>query len=325
MKPILFKSLFFFVNCMAALKIIYGNAHGTEATLSMQSLSFMGRWDLRTPDRAVTVNTGSCVRAQFSGSTIKATFDVLLNKPDLPTIAWRIDDQAWHESEIAATVPLASQLSAGPHTVWLMVRGIDEHENRWTEPLVGSVTFLGFGLPEGGIIMPPRDAWEHPRLKIEFLGDSITEGVLVAASPPGKDTWAWQTDALDSHVCQTAMLLGASWRQVGFGATGLAHGGMDPNAYEPLYVKYLALVRKAYPQAKIAAVRPFAGGEADSIKKAVEASHSGGDNLVYFIDTTGWYSGDLHPNAASSLSIAAKLAAALKSEVLGSDAQHPSN
>ncbi len=73
--------------------------------------------------------------------------------------------------------------------------------------------------------MPSLKEWDHPKLKIEFLGDSITEGVLVTAPRPGKETWAWQTDALHSYACQTAMALRASWRQVGFGGIGLSHSG----------------------------------------------------------------------------------------------------
>jgi hypothetical protein len=111
-------------------------------------------------------------------------------------------------------------LAGGAHTLWLMVRGLDEHQSRWKAPLTVSITFLGLE-PAGGQLRPSLPEWDHPKLTIEFLGDSITEGVLVQEVRPGKTTWPWQTDALDSHACQTAVLLGAAWRQVGFGAIGL--------------------------------------------------------------------------------------------------------
>jgi lysophospholipase L1-like esterase len=320
----------------------------------MGQLRLFGRWDLRTPERALTVNTGSYILGHFNGTAVNALFDVSLNQPALPTLAWRIDDGAWQESEIAAKLKLADGLTNGPHTLWLMVRGLDEHESRWNAPLTSSVTFLGLEMPGGGTLLAPLDEWDHPKLKIEFLGDSITEGVLVQAPRPGKDSWAWQTDALDSHACQTAMLLGAAWRQVGFGATGLAHGGsggapgaldsfnffhagcprddwqpelvvvdqgtndggMPSDQYRPLYAKYLALIRAGYPKAKIAAVRPFNGAQEAAIKEVVASLQAAGDAQVYYIDTTGWYSGTLHPNAEASKGIAAKLAEALKSSVL---------
>ena len=46
-------------------------------------------------------------------------------------------------------------------------------------------------------------------------------------------------------------------------------------------------------------------------------ARANGDGAVYYIDTTGWYSGPLHPGAAASIGLAEKLAAALKAEVLG--------
>jgi len=323
----------------------------TDSPALTNSLHFFGRWDLRASDRAITVNSGSYVLAQFTGSLISARFDVSLNKPPFPTLTWRIDNGAWQESEVAATVKLADGLPDGPHTLWLMVRGIDEHQNRWTPPLVASVTFLGLDLGADGKLLPPLAEWDHPKLKMEFLGDSITEGVLVSLPPPGKSTWPWHTNARDSYAGRTAMLLGASWRQVGFGATGLVQGGsggapgalnsfnffyagcprddwqpdvvvinqgtneggMQPATYFSHYKDYLALIRQAYPKAKIAALRPFGGFQADSIKQAVDAAHAAGDNDVYYIDSTGWYTtGPLHPDSKASVGLAANLAAALK-------------
>jgi lysophospholipase L1-like esterase len=327
-----------------------------QAASPFDSLRFVGRWDLRSPGHAITVNGGSYMLAQFTAPTIEAKFDISLNQaPSFPTITWRIDQGAWQESEVAAKVPLASGLPAGPHTLWLMVRALDEHQSRWNPPLVASVTFLGLGFPDGGNVLPPLPEWDHPKLKIEFLGDSITEGVLVQKVRPGKTSWAWQTDALDSHACKTAMLLGAAWRQVGFGATGLAHGGsggapgaldsfnlfyagcprdswqpdlvvvnqgtndggMPANQYQLLYAKYLAMIRQAYPKAIIAAERPFDGAQAAGIKQDVEAMKAAGDNNVHYINTTGWYpSPQVHPDAAASTQIASKLKAALEGILL---------
>ncbi|MCX6361642.1 MAG: hypothetical protein NT029_17700 [Armatimonadetes bacterium] len=79
---------------------------------------FIGRWDLRTARRAVTVNSGSYVRARFSGAGLSASFDLTVNQPkcvcttegSYPTIAWRIDAGEWREAEIAPSVKLAEGL-----------------------------------------------------------------------------------------------------------------------------------------------------------------------------------------------------------------------
>lgn len=291
---------------------------------------------------------------RFSGSSLKARFDLSANiQNEPPTIAWRIDDGKWQESEIASVVSLADGLSSGSHTVCLMVRGLDEHHSRWMPPLVSSVSFLGFELPKGGSVMPPLEEWINPKLKIEFLGDSITEGILVQVFLPDK-RWTWQTDALNSYSAQTAMRLGAAWRQVGFGATGLAQAGfggappalesldffyhgcprddwqpdlvvinqgtnestMSAESYQPLYSSYLSKVREAYPKAKIVALEPFSGAQGPAIEQAVYEARKAGDKQIYFIDTTGWYSGDVHPNLTASPELSKKLSAALKAKVL---------
>jgi lysophospholipase L1-like esterase len=315
----------------------------------------------------MTVNSGSYVLARFSGTSLRASFDVSVNQArcvctaqgSFPTIAWRIDEGEWQEAEVAATVKLADGLAGGRHTVMLMVRGLDEHQSRWTPPLVASVTFTGFGLAKGGKLEEPLRQWRKPALSIEFLGDSITEGVVVQEGRAGvvegiPFTWPWLADARLSYAGQTATRLGAAWRQVGFGATGLAlagsggapgaldsfnffyagcprdawqpdvvvvnqgtnEGSMATNEYQPLYARYLGMIRKAYPKAKIVALRPFCGAQEASIKAVVGACNAAGDSNVYYIGTTGWYNGPLHPNVTGSAALAEKLANALKAEVL---------
>jgi lysophospholipase L1-like esterase len=328
---------------------------------------FFGRWDLRTAQRAVTVNSGSYILARFSSTSLRANFDVSLNqahcvctpKGSFPTIAWRIDQGTWQEAEVAATVKLADGLAPGRHTAMLMVRGLDEHQSRWTPPLVASVTFLSFGLEKSGKLEKPLPQWKKPALSIEFLGDSITEGVVVQEGRAGvvegiPFTWPWLADARLSYAGQTATRLGAAWRQVGFGATGLARAGsggvpgalesfnffhdgcprdtwqpdvvivnqgtnegsLPANEYQPLYARYLAMIRQAYPKAKIVALRPFCGAQEASIKAAVGACNAAGDSKVYYISTAGWYNGPLHPNVTGSAALAEKLANALNAEVL---------
>ncbi len=329
---------------------------------------FSGRWDLRTEKRAITVNSGSYVRARFSGTGIIASFDVAGNERwqqtptqpgSFPTVAWRVDEGPWKEAEVAASLSLAEGLIPDRHTVMLMVRGMDEHQNRWTPPLVAHVTFTGFALSAGGRLDGPPAEWRAPSLKMEFLGDSITEGVVVNEGRAGvvegiPFNWPWLADARRSYVGQTALGLGADWRQVGFGATGLllAGSGGVPGAlesfnlvyagcprdnwqpdvvvinqgtnepsiprleYQSLYHRYLSLIRAAYPRAKLVALRPFNGSQGAAIRNVVEERRAKGDRKTFFIDTTGWYDGPLHPNIEGSAALAARLIDAPKSQVL---------
>lgn len=339
---------------LALILFVMPGVLAAEATIDAK-FQFAGRWDRRRPNRAITVNSGSHVIARFDASSIIARFDLTRNKAPMPTIAWKFDDDAqWRESEIAASVELGKDLKPGPHTLMLVVRGLDEHQPRWAEPLTASVTFMGFELSENGKFLEPPP---EPKLKIEFLGDSITEGVLVHQKQPGRQTWAWQTDGLQAWPAQTALKIGAAWRQVGFGAVGVTkpgsggappapesfdwffqgsprdnwqptlvvinHGTNDFRAsseqFRPAYARYLARIRKAYPQAKILAMRPFAGTHADDIRAEVKARRDNGDKRIDFVDTTGWLKRDdftdgVHPNAGAGSKVAERLSKVIRDE-----------
>ncbi len=310
---------------------------------------FHGRWDLRAPGRAVTVNSGSYLVARFDGSGITATFDTSRNRAPFPTLAWRVDDGEWQEAEVAASVTLASGLKRGDHELMLMVRDLDEHQPRWSEPLTASVTFLGL---TGARLLPPP---AEPKLKMEFLGDSITEGVVVHPPRPGKESWPWRGDGRLAYSAQTALRLGAQWRQVGFGRLGVTiegNGGVPPSAeslnwfhagvprdswqpdivvvnqgtndgrrtaeeFRPAYRHYLEQIRKAYPNAWIAALRPFGGYHAENVLSEVTARNAAGDRRLFFVDTTGWlgredYTDGVHPNVQGGAKAADRLSAALR-------------
>jgi lysophospholipase L1-like esterase len=315
-----------------------------------EAIHYYGRWN-QLADRAITVNTGSHVVAQFSGTAIAARFDITLNQAPNPTLAWRIDQGTWQEGELAASLPLGTGLSSGPHEVTLMVRGLNENQNRWSPPLVSSITFLGFDVM-GGAVQP---SLRPVRARIEFLGDSITEGINTWTSVNGQTTPCWRDDGRLAFSSQTAQLLGAEWRQVGFGRQGLlivGNGGVPvaaqsfgftyvnvprdawqpdmvvinegtndgataANLFQPAYAMYLSTIRAAYPNAKIVAMRPFNGSEAAPIQATVQARNAAGDARAYYVDTTGWlvaadFTDGLHPNPGGATKAAQALMQAIR-------------
>jgi lysophospholipase L1-like esterase len=298
-----------------------GGAGG--APVAVADWQFYGRWDLTHPGKAITVNSGSHVTASFNGTGVSAKFDTAGNTGNIPTVSFKIDDGELVEKEIAPTLELAANLPATLHTLTLFVRGMNENEARWTPPLVASTTFVGLTVVGGSIVQTPRPV----RLKLEFLGDSITEGVnLHSMGPQGQTSANWRTDGPRGYAALTAMKLGAEWRQVGFGRQGLTivgnggvpkaqdafnffYGGVprdewqadvvvinqgtndrgaDGATFAPLYLAFLTEVRAAYPNAKIVALRPFVGAFGTEIKAQVKARTDGGDAKVYYVDTDGW-------------------------------------
>ena len=175
----------------------------------------------------------------------------------------------------------------------------------------------------GALVANPRPT----QPKLEILGDSITEGVIVEGSSyMGHSGQCWKNDAVYSYPTKTGRALGADYRQVGFGYQGLlktGDGGVpaandsfnwfykdvprdswqadmvvinqgtndssQPAAtFKTAYSTFLATIRKAYPSAKIVALRPFNGSQAAQIQAAVTAA---GDSRMFYVDTTGWVSG----------------------------------
>jgi GDSL-like Lipase/Acylhydrolase family/Carbohydrate esterase 2 N-terminal len=281
-------------------------------------VQFYGRWDF-TPTAAITVNSGSHVTASFSGTGISARLDLSHSQAPVTTVTWQIDNGAWTDADVTANMMLASGLPAGEHTVVFMARGMEELFNRWDPPVVASLNFIGFDVQGGSLIPTAR-----PTLyKVEFIGDSLTEGVRIVF-PDGTDPW--HTDGHLAYPCQTALALGAEWRQVGFGHQGIlqaGHGNVpvaadsfnwvyatvprdawvadmvvvnqgtndrdaSPATFQPAFARYLSVIRAGYPHAKIGVLRPFGGYQQAAIAAAAAARVAGGDTLVWYVDTTGW-------------------------------------
>lgn len=111
--------------------------------------------------------SGTSVQIQFEGQSISGIFqdesgnnyyNVLLDEDSLYTL---------RPGTSRATLPLASNLSKGPHTVKLFKR------TEWDR---GKTTFYGFQI-EGKPRLLPREA--PKTLKMEFYGNSITAGYAV--------------------------------------------------------------------------------------------------------------------------------------------------
>jgi lysophospholipase L1-like esterase len=197
-------------------------------------LQYWGRWDQRNASTtgAVTVNTGSTILARFEGTHITLHFTTTQYSHQFPTLWLQVDEGEWKVVRPLEELQISSSpLPTGSHVVRLVVKGFREWENRWDTPLVGSVVFRGVTPAAGTHLLP---APERPAKLVEFLGDSITEGVLVLNT--GRETWTregWPqfSDGRRSWAYQSALLAGAEPRTVGFGRLGLsinANGGVPP-------------------------------------------------------------------------------------------------
>ena len=199
---------------------------------------YWGRWDLRDAAGAgaVTVNTGSTIVAAFRGTGATLHFAVAHLPAQYPTLWLQVDESPWRVVAPAEELPLSRQpLAEGRHVVRVVVKGFREWERRWDAPLESSIVFRGASLEPGGALEEPP---ARPSRVIEYLGDSITEGVLVLNEGPReswtRERWPEYSDGRRTWAYQSALALGAEPRIVGFGRLGLsinANGGVPPAIY----------------------------------------------------------------------------------------------
>ena len=286
-----------------------------EATLRL-----LGRWDARgAPHRLVAVNPGSSFQFRYKGGLCRLHVDRSANQDPMPQL-WVNFDGTWTLHVLDRdTIELGSAVERGRHEVWVVLKSAREHQSRWRPPLVASLTLTAVTAPDGRFLSAPR----RRRRIIEFVGDSITEGILVHPQAKGK-TWPDLADSRLTYAFRAAEALDAEPRLIGFGAQGVTkagnggvppaglaypfvyadapaaddpadvvvinHGGNDsgvPNI-EAGYRNLIRLVRRHSPNADIFCVVPFPQVHARSISRAVAAVRADGDEHVHHVDTRGW-------------------------------------
>ena len=304
---------------------------------------FVGHWDRRSPGEAITVNSGSRITCAFTGPSVKGRFGT--RGITSPAQIWvRIDGGAPARYVAnAAVLDFAPQgLAPGRHSFELDVKDVDERVDRWIPPLQAALVFKGLELgAEARLAKSPPPG----KVRMEFYGDSITQGVRIDSMAIGPDG----SDGTKDYAFLVALAFHALHNQVGFGRQGIirtgngsvppapesfgwnfqdspddptfvprvvvvnqgTNDGAYPSAqFEPKYRAYIAEIRNRYRQATIFCMRTFGGFHAGDIRQAVQELH---DPKILYVDTTGWleksdYTDGIHPNAGGQIKAAERLA-----------------
>ena len=309
-------------------------------------LTYEGHWAV-TEQHAITVNSGSQLTFRFTGSSLSAAFDTAsITVPSQLYVT--IDSSAPQLVKVGEpSIELATGLGAGIHTAHFAVKDVDEYENRWILPLQSGVVLDGIRLDHGAELLPLRDPQAH---RLEFYGDSITEGVMAQCPVLGVDC----ADGTKDYAYLVGEAFDANTNQVGFGKQGIiqpGHGNVGtasesfgwllsgfpaepfhPDAvvvnfgtndapwsgqeFRPRYLSYLRQVRAANPHAHIFALRPFNGTHAADVAAAVDELN---DPATTYVDTTGWltagtqdYNGGAHPSVEGHRKVADQLVRVLE-------------
>lgn len=264
---------------------------------------YYGRWHI---DRtAITINSGALLEFAYRGGACRLLFDVE-GFAHFPAVFVQVDHGPIARTTLSREVntvevtpayptppagePPFAAVSSRHHLVrcWIAVNSLYLTEAAGTQwsTLVGGCRFAGAALD--GELLPLH----YASRQIEFLGDSITQGLRLLYTGTDADTGLQLPYA--NWPQYVADLLGMQPVVTGFGGQGLSssgtcgappaaeafpyvcggvpweppiepdtvviyHGTNDavpPEDFEGRYIAYLSLVRAAYPSARIFAICP---------------------------------------------------------------------
>ena len=198
--------------------------------INNDAIRFTGRWDMGS-EVATTTAPGGMIEVAFEGTFAVLHFDIERNEHPYPHIWVSVDDGARVELAIDHVIRVEA-CEPGNHTVKIIYKSAVEIHHRWYQPLIGKITFKGADVEKAGVL--PEDN----RKIIEYIGDSITEGLLVDIFYRfEKDEYlnrVFQDDSTATYAYLTAMKLGFKPVIMGYGGVGLTKSGNGsvPNANE---------------------------------------------------------------------------------------------
>lgn len=189
--------------------------------VNRNSVRFTGRWNM-TEKNATTTATGGKIELAFDGSYAVLCFDINTNEHPFPHLWIRVDGGTKIEVPLDKELRIETKDSSN-HFVEIIFKSAVETQHRWYEPLKAKVSFCGFEAEGEGIL--PVDE----RKIIEFIGDSITEGVLIDAreNPDNlnMNRRVFEDDATATYAYLTAEMLNMKPVIMGYGAVGMTRSG----------------------------------------------------------------------------------------------------
>lgn len=184
-----------------------------------QCLRFVGRWKVNE-QKAVTTAPGSHFYFAFNGKMAVLHFETLWLIAPYPHLWISVDNGAWIEVPVDRHIRIQAKEERN-HIVKVVFKSAIEKAHRWYPPLCGCVELTGVDAVPG--ILP-----EFHQKTIEFVGDSITEGVLIDEECSNDTKYhgrPYQDDVMAgfSWLCAEQMNLEPLY--MGYGAVGVTRSG----------------------------------------------------------------------------------------------------
>ena len=206
-------------------------------SIPAQPYAYVGRFDLSDPNAVMFAWPNSKIGASFTGTTLSVTladsgtdyFNIVLDGQSAGVVQT-------NPGTTPVTYPIASNLAAGTHTVWMTKR--TEFMQSGGSTYVGITTFYGFNLQAGAhFATPPSTRPRH----LDFIGDSAFTG-FGAGQVMTPETYCSYTPATQnadlSIPAYTAQILNAEIVNASSSGQGVYQSVYDNNNAHLLPVMY---------------------------------------------------------------------------------------
>lgn len=183
-------------------------------------IRYTGRWKV-DEESAVSSANGNYFEFSYVGSMAVIAFDTRLIQKPSPHIYISVDNGA----KIALPVDEYVRISGeeGTHHVKVIMKSSDERQNRWHTPIASACIFLG--IEADGFC----ELEEDKRKKIEFIGDSITEGISIDVENESyygnESSMSFWDDSTAGYAWLTAEALNFRPYIMGYGCLGTTKSG----------------------------------------------------------------------------------------------------
>lgn len=202
------------------------------------SVRLVGRWDTTNEKYAEATTTGAYVEFAFEGKMALAHFDTEGNREPCVHLWIQLDGGDMIESAIDSYIRVIAK-DEGKHVCRIIFKSAPENDRRWYRPLHAKVSFCGFQAKK------PVEIGADTRKTVEFVGDSITEGVLIDVDycEGGEREYYWEDhnrpfedDACATYAWLTSEALDLRPIIMGYGSVGASRIGNGkvpaaPDAY----------------------------------------------------------------------------------------------
>ncbi len=186
-----------------------------------KSVDLIGRWS-ELDGAATATAPGSSFRIAFKGNWITLHFDTRTNTHPYSHLWISVDGKTKVETAVSPFLRVEAE-DDGEHILTVTYKSAVEMAHRWYYPLGGKISFKCYEADSRATL--PKDT----RKTIEFVGDSITEGVLVEDRTydlnDGMNNRPYQDDSTATYAYLTAQNLNLRSLHMGYGAVGVTKGG----------------------------------------------------------------------------------------------------